>query len=39
MSESYASNPALAMALRRGRLSDQLLADSLKPRTVVGPPA
>jgi hypothetical protein len=36
MSESYASNPALAMALRRGRLSDQLLADSLKPRNVGG---
>ena len=36
MSESYASNPALAMALRRGRLSDQLLADSLKPRPVGG---
>ena len=36
MSESYASNPALAMALRRGRLSDQLLAESLKPRNVGG---
>jgi hypothetical protein len=36
MSESYASNPALAMALRRGRLSDQLLADSIKPRNVGG---
>jgi hypothetical protein len=36
MSESYASNPALALALRRGRLSDQLLADSLKPRNVGG---
>jgi len=36
MSESYASNPALALALRRGRLSDQLLADSLKPRPVGG---
>lgn len=36
MSESYASNPALAMALRRKRLSDQLLADSLKPRNVGG---
>ncbi len=36
MSESYASNPALAMALRRGRLSDQLLAESLKPRPVGG---
>jgi hypothetical protein len=36
MSESYASNPALPMALRRGRLSDQLLADSLKPRAVGG---
>jgi hypothetical protein len=36
MSESYASNPALAMALRRGRLSDQLLAESVKPRNVGG---
>ncbi len=36
MSESYASNPALAMALRRGRLSDQLLADSMKARPVGG---
>lgn len=36
MSESFAANPALAMALRRRRLSDQLLADSLKPRPVGG---
>jgi len=36
MSETYASNPALAMALRRGRLSDQLLAESVKPRNVGG---
>jgi hypothetical protein len=36
MSESYASNPALAQALRRGRLSDQLLADSMKARPVGG---
>jgi hypothetical protein len=36
MPESYASNPALAIALRRGRLSDQLLAESVKPRNVGG---